>query len=198
VISRFGERLSSYGLPPRERLIQAIYRLKTQRRKLEDHLERLRGYDKALLDRCVKARMVHDESRAIMYANECAEVRRIAKLTLASQLALEKAILRLETVKEFGDIASAMNHIPQVIQMIRSQIAGIMPETSYELNDICAALEDIALQTGEAIADTSLQPSSEEAQTILKEANIIAEQEVKERFPELPVRGLEAEQEDGG
>ncbi|MEM2122111.1 MAG: Snf7 family protein [Candidatus Bathyarchaeia archaeon] len=172
--------------------------MKTQRKKLEDHWERLRGYDRTLMDRCVKARLAHDDSRAIIYANECAEVRKIAKLTLASQLALEKAILRLETVKEFGDLASAMNNIPQVIQMIRAQIAGIMPETSYELNDICATLEEIALQTGETYIATSLQPSTEEAQTILKEANIIAEQEVKERFPELPVQSLEAEQENTG
>ncbi|MEM2864495.1 MAG: hypothetical protein QW569_04970 [Candidatus Bathyarchaeia archaeon] len=146
----------------------------------------------------MKARMAHDDPRAIIYANECAEVRKIAKLTLASQLALEKAILRLETVKEFGDLASAMSHIPQVIHMIRAQIAGIMPETSYELNDICATLEDIALQTGEALTDTSLQPSTEEAQTILREANVIAEQQVRERFPELPVKNLEAEQENIG
>ena len=117
-------------------------------------------------------------------------MRKIAKLTLASQLALEKMILRLEIIREFGDLASTMSHIPQVIQTVKAQIAGIMPETSYELNDICTVLEDIALQTGEAIATTNLQPDTEEAQKILKEADIIAEQEIKEKFPELPVQSL--------
>ncbi|HID17011.1 TPA: hypothetical protein EYP26_01805, partial [Candidatus Bathyarchaeota archaeon] len=68
---------------------RAIHRLRVQKTRLENASLKIERHDKALFDKCVKAQMVKDSARAVMYANECAELRRIAKTTLRCQLALE-------------------------------------------------------------------------------------------------------------
>jgi len=48
-------------------------------------------------------------------------------------------------------------------------------------------LEGLATEVGETSATTfDLSASNEESQKILTEANFVAEQKMKERFPELP------------
>lgn len=46
--------------------------------------------------------MVKDSARAAIYANECAEVRKMATNALRNQLALEVISLRLGIIREFG------------------------------------------------------------------------------------------------
>ncbi len=154
----------------------------------------MQRYDKELLDRCIKAKISHDKSRATIYANECAEVRKIAKLTLTSHLILEQTILRLETIQQFGDIASVISPIPQLIHTIKSKISGIMPEASCELMDICNELNDVIIQFGDITTPIDSQ-NNVEAKTILKEAKIIANQEIDKNFPEIPIQSLEVERE---
>ena len=111
----------------------------------------------------------------------------MVKTSLGCQLALDKVILRLETVKQFGDIALMMGPVSSVIQSIKDQISGLMPEVSFELNDICMNLDEIANEFGEAVdAQDISMPENEEAQKIISEANAVADQTLKERFPELP------------
>ncbi len=62
----------------------------------------MRRYDRELFDKCVSSQMVKDSARAAIYANECAEVRKMATNALRNQLALEVISLRLEIIREFG------------------------------------------------------------------------------------------------
>src|SRR5574337_342955 len=80
VFSKLGERFH-HGIPLKERTGMAIYRLKVQQNKLENAALRMQQHDKEIFDKCVNAQLAHDSARAAMYANECAEVRKIAKVT---------------------------------------------------------------------------------------------------------------------
>ena len=46
----------------------------------------------------------NNKERAAMCANEIAEVRKLIKFLYSVQLAIERVILRLETIKELSDI----------------------------------------------------------------------------------------------
>jgi division protein CdvB (Snf7/Vps24/ESCRT-III family) len=122
-----------------------------------------------------------------MYANECAELRKMAKLVLHSEMALETVTLRLETVHEFGEIAYTMRPVANVVRTLKTQLEGVLPEVSTELSEVNETLEGLAVEVGEtAEVSFDVGSSSEESQTILREANTVAEQKMKERFPELP------------
>lgn len=197
VISRVGARFH-HRPPVKEQITSALYRLKIQQNKLEAAAMRMQQHDKDIFAKCVNSQMGHDTARAMMYANECAEVRKMAKVTLQCQLALEQVSLRLETIEEFGDIARMMAPVASVVHSIKNQIAGVMPEVGFELGEIGEVLSSVVDEAGEVTGTSyDVSTSGAEAQRILGEANAIAEQHMKERFPELPANGLTSPQKAG-
>ena len=140
-----------------------------------------------LHEKCVAALQAKDRPLAAMYANECAEIRKIATITLHSELALEKVALRLETVKEFGDMAYTMSSVSGVVGLLKDKLRNVIPEVSLKLSEVQDSLEDMVVEVGETTEQSfDSEATSEEAGKILTEAGVLAEQKMKERFPELP------------
>ncbi|RLI25478.1 MAG: hypothetical protein DRO52_03960 [Candidatus Hecatellales archaeon] len=176
-----------HRVPLKERIAQTVFRLKLQRDKLEQAASRLKQHDQQLFEKIVEAQMVKDDARAAIYANECAEIRKMAKIVLSSQLALEQVILRLETIEEFGDVLAHMAPITGVIHSLKGKLSGIVPEVSYELGSIGEMLNGMMVEAGVAAgAPPTPEAASEESKRILQEASLVAEQRMKEKFPELP------------
>lgn len=194
VISRVNAKFH-HKPPMKEQLAGALYRLKVQQNKLESAAMRMQQHDRDIFTKCVNSQMAHDVARASMYANECAEVRKMAKVTLQCQLALEQVSLRLETIEEFGDMARSMAPVASVVHSIKNQISGLIPEVGFELSEIGEVLNSVVTDAGETIGSPyEMEPSGGEAQNILTEANVVAEQHMKERFPELPTTGVTTQQ----
>jgi division protein CdvB (Snf7/Vps24/ESCRT-III family) len=149
---------------------------------------KLQQRDRDLFQRCVGAQVSKDIDHARLYANECAEIRKIAKVVLGSQLALEKVILRLETVKDFGDIMVQMAPVMSIVKDTKSKIAGIVPQVALELEEVNETLADL---TNEATTETSMdnlpiEASDDEAKKVLEETGLVAEQRLRDHFPTLP------------
>jgi division protein CdvB (Snf7/Vps24/ESCRT-III family) len=176
-----------HPVPLKERVDQALYRLATQKEKLEHMSSRLQQRDKEMFQRCIGAQLSKDNAHAALYANECAEIRKMAHITLSSELALERVVLRLQTIEEFGDIMAQIAPVIGVVRETRGRIAGVIPEVATELGEVNNMLSDMELETGE-IPDqgADVQTSSDEAKKVLEESSAIASQQMKERFPELP------------
>ncbi|HUK50373.1 MAG TPA: Snf7 family protein [Terriglobales bacterium] len=173
--------------PMKRRIAECLFKLKMQEKKLERTSYHMQQRDQALYGKCVLAVQSKNTELASMYANECAELRKMAKVVLHSQLALEQVTLRLETVNEFGQVAYTMIPVANVVRVLKSQLEGVMPEVSMQLSEVNETLEGLATEVGEATENTfDLTASSDESQKILSEANFVAEQKMKERFPELP------------
>jgi len=171
----------------KEQVQSAIYRLRAQQNKLESAAMRMQQHDKDIFNKCVSSQLSHDSARAMMYANECAEVRKMAKVTLQCQMALEQVSLRLETIEEFGDVARMMAPVASVVASIKHQISGVMPEVGFELGQIGEVLSGVVDDAGEVSGSTyEAGANSDEAQRILGEAGTIAEQHMRDKFPELP------------
>jgi division protein CdvB (Snf7/Vps24/ESCRT-III family) len=178
---------SMHPTPMKQRVNECLFKLKVQERKLERTSYHMQQRDQALYGKCVLAIQGKNSELASVYANECAELRKMAKVVLHSELALEQVTLRLEAVHEFGNLAATMMPVAGVVKTLKSQLEGVMPEVSLELSEVNETLEGLAVDVGEATEisfDTST--SSSESQKILQEANTVAEQKMKERFPELP------------
>lgn len=179
--------------PLKEKISRTIYKLKAQQNKLDSSISRMQNHDRELFNKCVSAHTVKDSARATMYANECAEIRKMANITLRSQLALEQVALRLDTIREFGDIAALMGPVSEVVRSVKTQISGIMPEMSFELDEIGDSLNSMMVEVGEATGQTyNAETSSSEAQKILSEAGTVAEQRIKEKFPDFSSKELES------
>jgi len=173
--------------PLRSRLEFAIRRIETQAQSIEGTMNRLKERDKAIFSKLVDAYSNHDTQRANAYANELAEIRKMANFMMSAKLALERVVLRLSTVTQLGNAAVALAPAVKVLQSVRSGIAGILPNAGQELGEIAALLDDIMIETGQTTgAGFGFEAASEDAQKILNEAAVVAEQRMKEKFPELP------------
>lgn len=182
---RFREAI--HPTPMKQRISECLFKLKVQQRKLERTSYHMQERDQALYGKCVLAIQGKNSELASIYANECAELRKIAKVVLHSELALEAVTLRLEAVNEFGQLAATMIPVAGVVKTLKSQLQGVMPEVSLELSEVNETLEELSVEVGETTETTfDLSSSSEASQKILQEANVVAEQKMKERFPELP------------
>lgn len=185
VFQKLGERV--HQLPIRERVAQANYRLKLLQERLDQASGKMQNHEKELFEKCVAAELTKDNPRATMYANECVEVRKMTKILLLSKLAIERIMLRLETVEEFGDVVVQMAPISGVIHTLKGRLAGVIPEVSYELGAIGEMMSGMMVEAGEVTGSTfDVATSNEEAKKILGEAGTVAEQRLKEHFPELP------------
>jgi division protein CdvB (Snf7/Vps24/ESCRT-III family) len=186
LLSKVEDRLGIHQLPLKERIMHVMYRLRVQRNKIESMGLMMQHRDKELFDKCVTARASGDMTRASLYAEECADVRKIAKVVLQSELALERVLFKLETAEMLGDMVYLMHPIKSVVTSIGEQMRHLMPDVSYELSQINETLDGLVSDTGN-VTEVFSSPvaQSGEAESILKEADTLAEQRIKIRFPEL-------------
>ncbi len=173
--------------PLRLRIVQAIHMLKVQTHRLEYMIARLKERDQELFERVVEAQMEGDKLRAQVYAGEVAEIRKVVKTLMMSKLALERVILRLETITSLSDAVVALVPVVGVVKELKSKLMGIVPEIALEIAEVGELLESLVVETGEytgiAMGVGGVTP---EAKKILQEAAAIAEQRLREEFPALP------------
>jgi len=170
----------------KERIAHASFRLHSQLEKLEHTYARLHERDTELFQRCVGAQVSNDLGHAKIFANECAEIRKIAKVVLGSQLALERVILRLETVGEFTDVMMELAPLMYIVKETKTKIVGIVPQVANELDEVNSMLGDLTYEAGE-VNNTTLpvEATDDEARKVLEETGLMAEEKIREHFPDL-------------
>ncbi len=171
----------------KENISAAIYALKATLAKIRRNSAALQRRDTQFFHRCIDAQLRQSPERAILYANECAEIRKLAKLLLSSELALEKAIIRLQTISELSDVVGTIGPILGIVQETKGRLKGVIPSVTSRLEEVAGMLNSSLTAMG------SLDPSAPgatrvnpEVQTILDEANTVAEEAIREKFPVLP------------
>ncbi|MCD6511422.1 MAG: hypothetical protein J7K45_02370 [Thaumarchaeota archaeon] len=186
----FGERIKGAIKPAgplKPRLEQAIRQIQVQIAKLDTAAAKLKERDKYIFNKVVSALQRHEQQRAAVYANELAEVRKMTRMVTQAKLALEQIVLRLNTVQELGDIVVTLAPAMGVIKNIKAGIVRVMPEAEGEMNDISSLLSSILVDAGQLGGySLNFEAANEDAERILQEASLLAEQSMKERFPELP------------
>ena len=169
-----------------EKISDVIWKLKLQHEQLEHAILKMQRHDKELFEKCVEAQVAEDTAKATIYANECAEIRKMAKIILLSQLAIEKVMLRLETIQEFGNVFTELAPVSGVVKALKGKLAGVLPQVSYELDSIGELLNGMMVESGRVTnIDLPVETEGEESKKILGEASLIAEQKLKEKFPEM-------------
>ncbi|UCH02526.1 MAG: hypothetical protein JSV20_01685 [Candidatus Bathyarchaeota archaeon] len=185
------------GLSTKEKAVMAIHKLETALNKLRQTTEGLKRKDKKLFNKCIEARIAKNNVRATIYANECAQVRKMARLIIYSELAIEKAIVRLNTIGEISDVMVAMAPIAEVVRETKGRISGIIPSVAGKLDEVTNMLNRsvVEMSTSQSPKSNKLKYGSNVAK-ILEEANEAAENRIREKFPDLPLdlKGLEPTQ----
>jgi division protein CdvB (Snf7/Vps24/ESCRT-III family) len=158
-----------------------------QIQKLDKASDRFNQRDKAIFAKIVDSYTKHDMARANVFANELAEIRKMEKMIMNSRLALEQIVLRLSTVSELGDVVSTLAPAVSVLSSVKAGMSAVFPEAERELGSIGNLLSGIIMDAGYNTGmNIDFQSAGDDAQKILTEAATVAEQKVKEKFPDLP------------
>ena len=173
--------------PLKPQLDFAIKKLDMQISRLDQANERFTQKDKSLFAKLVDAYAKHDTARANIYANELAEVRKMARLTMNARLALDQVSLRIKTVSEFGDIVSTLGPAIGVLRSVGVGMCGVLPEAENEMGEIGNLLSGLMFDAGTTCGSSlNFNNVNEDAAKILDEAAVVAEQKVSANFPDLP------------
>ncbi|MCW4005196.1 MAG: Snf7 family protein [Candidatus Bathyarchaeota archaeon] len=173
-----------------------MYSLKVQQNKLEQASYRLKERDRKLFESCMGALKKNNKDRAAVCANELAEVRKLLKFMFNVHLAIERVVLRLETIKELSEIVVDLRPSLKLLQGVSQELFQVMPEVSSELNTvndtITETLYSTKIQT-EADAVIPVGKQTEGGEEILKEVSEFLERKVSDSLPEPPIAAPRAE-----
>lgn len=161
-------------------------KIEVQTRTLDNAVKRFGNRDAALFARVAKALSERDTLRAKVLANELAEIRKVEKMLLQAQLALESVSLRLNTVTELGDLITVLSPVSNVLGSVREGMSNVFPEADREMDNIGDMLNDIISSTNQKVdLPTNVGKVDEEAEKILQEAELAAEKRLKARLPDV-------------
>jgi division protein CdvB (Snf7/Vps24/ESCRT-III family) len=182
--------------PLRPQLEEAIRIINQQMQHLDHRAARVREYDRVLFERVITHYRVHDMQRAKIYANELAEVRKLAKQIATARLALEQIVIRLSTVKEYGDLAA--NVAPAVVAMksIYGGISDMVPEADKSIAKLGDLLDGLMVEACQQASGSNPTYATEEGEKILSQASDIAEIRLSKSLPGIP--GVETAQARAG
>ncbi|MGB9714313.1 MAG: Snf7 family protein [Candidatus Bathyarchaeales archaeon] len=165
-----------------------MHTLRIQQSKLEQATFRLKERDRTLFRTCVTSLKNNNKERAAIFANEIAEIRKLIKFLYNVELAIERVILRLETIKELGDIVIDLKPALKLLQSVSQELFEILPDVSTELEKVNEAISETLYST-KITADESIIPVGRKTpggEEILKEVSSFLEQKLAEELPEPP------------
>jgi division protein CdvB (Snf7/Vps24/ESCRT-III family) len=183
---RFGRNKgSSESLKPA--LQKAENSIKNQLAKLDMLLKKLKDKDKKMFNRVCLRIQKHDNKHASVFANELVEIRKMMKMVSQARYALEAIALRIETVRDFGDVVVSLAPAVAAVKNVQLGVSGVIPAAEDRFSEITGLLSDVLLDAGhlnESKLDFKL--ANEDAEKIIAEASVQAEMNLKKKIPEIP------------
>ncbi len=197
----FMERLRdsvSPQTPLKPQIEQANRQIRVLISQLDNTVGRIKQRDATIFKGVVTALAKHDSQHAAVYANELTEVRKMGKLVTQAQLALEQISLRLGTITDLGEIATTLAPAVAVIRSMKESLKTALPEADKEIGEISGLLSSVLIDAGTTGGlSLNFDAANEDAQRILEEAAVVAEQRMQDNFPQIPAGVLpQSEQED--
>lgn len=170
-----------------EKIPLVIIKLEGTLNKLNKISTILINEDRELFEKCIDSRVRNDFVHAMMYANECAEIRKIAHMLVSSRYALEQMVLRLRTIIKLSDLLVTMSPVIDVIKETQHKLVGLVPSAANNLNEANQILNKCFENMGtNAIRAVNPMVYGEGAKKVLEEAEMVAEETIRERFPAIP------------
>jgi division protein CdvB (Snf7/Vps24/ESCRT-III family) len=169
------------------KITATIKEIEYHRKELENIRGRLEQRRKALFDTTVRAMKSKDQSKANVYANEWAELRKVGKVVYASELALTQVVLRLESIAEVGDVMSHMSSAFRVLRKVNKTVQGIAPSLDQASDEISSALSETMAGMGNVTPEVQINIQTDSGEELIEQARKLAEERAEEMKRTLKV-----------
>ncbi len=164
-------------------------RLKLQQMRLEQATSRLRERDRTLFNSCVSQIRMNHKERAGIVANELSEVRKVLNMVTQCHLALERIILRLETIQEVSQIMADLKPALRSLRELTETMVSVMPDVAAELQRVNESINETLAVTKMTSAEdiAPLTRKTEAGEEILKEVSATLEKKIGDELPLPPM-----------
>jgi len=154
---------------------------------LDSSSRKLRERDAAIFGKVVHYVQDRDPQHAAVYANELVELRKLEKLISSVQLAFEGILQRLRTATDLGDIVTILAPAEVILKSVRPGLQGVLPEAEREISEVGELLSGVLTDAGNVgEVSVNFEAANEDAERILREAEVLAEEKMKDKLPEVP------------
>ena len=195
-MGRLRDRMVS-PTPLKSQIEQANRQVRLLISQLDAAVNRIKQRDSTIFKSVVTALAKHDSQHATIYANELTEVRRMGKMVTQAQLALEQVSLRLGTITDLGEVATTLAPAVSIIRSMKDTISTALPQADQEIGEISGLLSSLLVDAGTSAGiSLNFDVANEDAQKVMEEAAAVAEQRMRETFPEIPATVLGARQQE--
>ncbi|HYB45578.1 MAG TPA: hypothetical protein VEC92_03565 [Nitrososphaerales archaeon] len=178
----------------RPKVASTIKEIELHRRELENLRAKVEQRRKQLYDTTVKAMIAKDRSKAVVYANEWAELRKVGKVVYASELALTQVILRLESIVDVGDVMSHLSMAFKVLRRVNKTVQGLVPSLDQASSEITNTLTETMAEMSNMSPNFSLNVSTESGEELVEQARKFAELRAEEMKQSLGSPSAEIQQ----
>ena len=183
-------------IPLKSQIEEANRQIRLLISQLDNTVNRIRQRDSTIFKNVVSSLAKHDMQHAAVYANELSEIRKMGKMVTQAQLAMEQISLRLGTINDLGEIASTLAPAVSVIRNMKEGLRMALPEADKEISEISGLLSSVLVDASTTGGiSLNFDAANEDAQKVLEEAASVAEQRMKESFPEIPTEVISREDE---
>ena len=128
-----------------------------------------------MFDATVKAIKNDDDMRARVLAGEHVELQKIGRVVNAAELALLHIIVRMETIRDVGDIMYVLNNAFKAVKKIEKQISEISPGLEHSADELNEALARILADLGIMTPNVSIGINDSPSEIFEKAQKLIAE-----------------------
>jgi division protein CdvB (Snf7/Vps24/ESCRT-III family) len=168
----------------KDRITYAMRQVEIQRKDLEQLRFKLEERRRTMFDATVKAIKSDDDMRARVLAGEHVELQKIGRVVEAAELALLHIIVRLETIRDVGDIMYVLNNAFKAVKKIEKQISDIAPGLENSAVELNEALAHILAELGVITPNVSIGITDSPSEIFEKAQKLISER--TSELSELP------------
>ena len=175
-----------YSIPLKPRVNAVMDQINSQVSKFDIILNEIKTKDYEIFRSMLSSVKDNNTLRSRISLSNLVQITKLIKIVSLSKVVFENLNVKLSTVSSIIDLVSTLSPGIALVKNVRSSLISYMPESKYEIGSISDLIGGILVDAGQIGSYIiNFEIANEKASYLIKEASLIAEQKIKEEFPDL-------------
>ena len=175
-----------YSIPLKPRVNAFMDQINSQVSKFDIILNEIKTKDYEIFRSMLSSVKDNNTLSSRISLSNLVQITKLIKVVSLSKVVFENLNVKLSTVSSIIDLVSTLSPGIAVVKNVRSSLISYMPESKYEIGSISDLIGGILVDAGQIGSYIiNFEIANEKASYLIKEASLIAEQKIKEEFPDL-------------
>ncbi len=183
---RLAQRLFGGDDNLKRKLASAATKIEAHKREIAMLRIRLENRRQSLFEQVVHAIEERDDSRASVFAVELSEIKKVLRVVKVSELALTQIIVRIQSIRDVGDVFVNVNESFKIIKSISKSVSGVVPALENATDEVNKSLSETLAGLGNLSPSISLDIKNESEQDIFEKVKLFSEEKTMELNDDIP------------